>query len=180
MPPRPTGSTGNPRTSKHNSMDSKINKKSDGLFKSIFLAHLILLLHLFLFAALGLMVVFLSGMMQYMVWVLLGGMTLVGLSAYLFFRRLRKEGRSLGEMLRSPIFHGRAVEVSFLGGMATLKLDKPHSEDLLELEGQPTALQLEDPESARIREISALAQLLDKDLITLDEFTKAKQRLLGS
>jgi hypothetical protein len=160
-------------------MDSKIQKNNDGLFKSIFLAHLILFLHLFLFAALGLMVVFLSGMMQYMVWVLLGGMTLVGLSAYLFFRRLRKEGRSLGEALRSPLFRGRAVEVSLLGGMATLKLDKPNAEDILELESRPSALQLEDPESARIREIGVLAQLLEKKLITQDEFTKAKQRLLG-
>jgi hypothetical protein len=161
-------------------MDSKIQKNNDGLFKSIFLAHLILFLHLFLFAALGLMVVFLSGMMQYMFWVLLGGMSLVGLSAYLFFRRLRKEGRSLGEALRSPLFHGRAVEVSLLGGMATLKLDKPHTDDILELENQSPALQLEDPESIRIKEISVLAQLLEKELITLDEFTKAKQRLLGS
>jgi hypothetical protein len=161
-------------------MISKTQKNNDGLFKSIFLAHLILFLHLFLFAALGLMVVFLNGMMQYMVWVLLGGMTLVGLSAYLFLRRLRKEGRSLGETLRSPIFNGRAVEVSLLGGMATFKLDKPHSDDVLELESQQPTLQLEDPESARIREISLLAQLLEKELITPDEFTKAKQRLLGS
>jgi hypothetical protein len=160
-------------------MDSKIQKNSDGLFKSIFLAHLILFLHLFLFAALGLMVVFLSGMMQYMVWVLLGGMTVVGLSAYLFFRRLRKEGRSLGEALRSPLFKGRAVEVSLLGGMATVKLDKPHTDDVLELESPTSALQLEDPESTRIKEISTLAQLLEKELITPDEFTKAKRRLLG-
>jgi hypothetical protein len=160
-------------------MDSKIQKNNDGLFKSIFLAHLILFLHLFLFAALGLMVVFLSGMMQYMVWVLLGGMTVVGLSAYLFFRRLRKEGRSLGEALRSPLFKGRAVEVSLLGGMATLKLDKPHGDDVLELESSSPALRLEDPESARIKEISALAQLLEKELITPDEFTRAKRRLLG-
>jgi hypothetical protein len=32
---------------------------------------------------------------------------------------------------------------------------------------------------ARIREINALAQLLEKELITLDEFNSAKQRLLG-
>lgn len=159
-------------------MDSKTQKNSEGLFKSIFMAHMILVLHVLLFAALGLLVVFLSGMMQYMLWVLLGGMALVGLSAYLFFRRLRKEGRSLGETLRSPIFQGRAVEVSLLGGMATVKLDKPHSADAVKIDSQSPALQLEDPEAARIREINTLAQLLEKDLITLDEFTRAKQRLL--
>ena len=160
-------------------MTAKNNKSGDGIFKSIFLAHLILLLHLFLFAALGLLVVFLSGMMQYMFWILFGGMALVGLSAYLFFRRLRKEGRSLGKTLQSPLLRGRALEVSLLGGMATLKLDKPESTDTIEVEGRGSTMQLEDLETARIREINALAQLLEKELITPDEFTRAKQRLLG-
>jgi hypothetical protein len=160
-------------------MGLKTHKTGDGLVKSIFLAHLILFLHLFLFAALGLLVVFLSGMMQHMLWILLGGMTLVGLSGYLLFRRLRKEGRSIGEILRSPIFRGRAVEVSLLGGLATLKLDNPHGSDPMEIERPGASLQLEDPETARIREITSLAQLLEKQLITPEEFVKAKQRLLG-
>ena len=117
--------------------------------------------------------------MQYMFWILLGGMVLVGISAYLFYRRLRKEGRSLGEALRSPTFEGRPVEVSLLGGMATLKLDSPKAQKAIETGRQQPPLQLEDPEMARVREINALAQLLDKELITLDEFKNAKQRLLG-
>jgi hypothetical protein len=160
-------------------MNLKSNKNGDGLFKSILLAHMILVLHLLLFAALGLLVVFLSGMMQYMFWVLLGGMALVGLSAGLFFRRLRKEGHSLGKVLRSPVFQGRSVEVSLLGGMATLKLDQPFTAQTSEIQGRAPTLQLEDPETARMREIKALAQLLEQELITPDEFTKAKQRLLG-
>ena len=160
-------------------MTAKTNKSGDGIFRSIFIAHLILFLHLFLFAALGLLVVFLSGMMQYMFPILFGGMALVGLSAYLFFRRLRKEGKSLGKALQSPLLQGRALEVSLLGGMATLKLDKPESTDTIEVEGRASTLQLEDSETARIREINALAQLLEKELITPDEFTRAKQRLLG-
>jgi hypothetical protein len=160
-------------------MGLKSPNNREGLFKSIFLAHMILLLHVFLFAGLGLLVVFLSGMMQYMLWVFLGGMALVGLSAYLFFRRLRKEGKTLGETLRMPVFQGRAVEVSLLGGMATLKLDKPQSADALQLGSQKSSFQLEDSETARIREFDTLARLLEKELITPDEFTKAKQRLLG-
>jgi hypothetical protein len=82
---------------------------------------------LLLFAALGILVVFLSGVMQHMLWILLGGMAVVTLSSYLFYRRLRREGKTLGEILRSPIFEGRSVEVSLLGGMATLKLDHPET-----------------------------------------------------
>ncbi len=161
-------------------MRSKKNKKSDGIFKSILAAHVILFLHLILFAVLGLLVVFLSGMMQYMLWIFLGGMALIGLSAYLFYRRLRKEGKNLKETLRSPVFQGRQLEVSLLGGMATLKLDQKQSrpEKTIGSNYNPP-LQLEDPETARIREINDLARLLEKELITRDEFNRAKQRLLG-
>lgn len=160
-------------------MANKKNKASDGIFKSILFAHLILVLHLVFFAGLGFLVVFLEGMMQYMLWIFLGGMALIALSAYLFYRRLRKEGKSLGETLRSPAFQGRQVEVSLLGGMATLKLDSPKGQKAIESGSIEPPLQLEDPEMARIREINALAQLLEKELITLDEFNSAKQRLLG-
>ena len=161
-------------------MRSKKNKTSDGIFKSILAAQVILFLHLIFLAALGVLVVFLSGMMQYMFWILLGGMAIISLSAYLFYRRLRKEGKSLKEAFRSPVFRGRSVEVSLLGGMATLKLDQQRQGvDKAIGPGNQTPLQLEDPETARIREINDLARLLDKELITLDEFNKAKQRLLG-
>jgi len=163
-------------------MRLKTNKNSDGLFKSIFLAHLILFLHLLLFAALGVLVVFLSGVMQHMLWILLGGMAVVALSSYLFYRRLRKEGKTLGEVLRSPVFAGRSVEVSLLGGMATLKLDTPPNASGREAieDGHQRPLQLEDPLSVTIREIDTLARLLEKDLITHDEFDRAKRRLLRS
>ena len=160
-------------------MFSKKNKSSDGIFKSILFAHLILFLHLLLFAALGLVVVFLSGMMQYMYWILLAGMATIGLCAYWLYRRLRKEGKTLGEMLRSPLFQGRQVEVSLLGGMATLKLDQSKSQKAIDATQSRAPLQLEDPETDRIRQINALAQLLEKELISRDEFNKAKQRLLG-
>lgn len=161
-------------------MGLKTKSNSDGLFKSIMLAHVILFLHLIFFAALGLLVVMLSGMMQYMFWILLGGMSLVGLSGYLFYRRLRREGKNLSDALKSPMFRGRAVEITLLGGMATFKLDKPRLSKFDELEGELPPLQLEDSETSRIREINTLAQLLEKELITQDEFTKAKQRLLNS
>ena len=122
----------------------KKNKSSDGVIKSIMAAHVILFLHLILFAALGLLVVFLDGLMQYMGWILLGGLGIIGLSAYWFIRRLRREGKSLKETLRSPVFRGRNVEVSLLGGMATLKLDQQGGspEDAIEAGNLQPPLQL--------------------------------------
>ena len=132
-------------------MPLRQKKKSDGLIKSIVLAHVVLILHLFLFALLGLLVTFLSGVMHYMTWILLGGMVLVALSAYLFYRRLRRQGKSIGEALRSPEFAGRSMEISLLGGMATLRLGEPDARKALpsaaaqshcnwKILGQPTLL----------------------------------------
>lgn len=160
-------------------MQAKKKKKSDGLVKSIVLAHVVLILHLCLFAILGLLVAFLSGVMNYMTWILIGGMALVALSAFLFYRGLRRQGKSIRDVLRSPTFSGRSVEISLLGGMATLRLDQSDTQKKLPNTTTPHALQLEDPETARIKEINDLGKLLQKELITPEEFAKAKERLLG-
>ena len=39
-------------------------------------------------------------------------------------------------------------------------------------------LQLEDPETARIRELTELARLFEKNLITSEEYNKAKNQIL--
>lgn len=158
-------------------MKSNKSRKSEGLFTSIFAAYTILILHLLLLAGLGLLIIFFGGLVQYLFWVFLGGMALVGLSAYLFYRRLRQQGRSLREALRTPMFQGRAVEISFLGGMAELKLGPPKKAHPIEIEQSNTSLQLEDPEAARIRDLAALAHLLEKNLITQAEFAAAKEKL---
>lgn len=152
-------------------------KNKNSLFKGIMMAHVVLVLHLLLFAGIGLVVAFVGGIMQYMLWILLAVMVAVALSAYLIYRRLRRQGKSIAEALRSPMFRGRSVEVSLLGGFATMRLESGKPDSVIEGSDQ-TPMQLEDPETARIREINSLAQLLEKKLITPDEFAMAKQRLL--
>ena len=158
-------------------------KEGDGLVKSVLLAYFILALHVLLIAGMAILVLFFRGVVNYMLWILIGGIALVAFSLFYFFRRMRAEGRSLREMLKNPMFSGRSVEVSLLGGMATVKLGQP-TKQFPALEGGSTINipQLEDPETARHREISELselARLLEKDLITVDEFNKAKRRLLN-
>jgi hypothetical protein len=158
-------------------------KEGDGLVKSVLLAYLILALHVLLIAGLAILVLFFRGIVNYMLWIFLGGVALVAFSSFYFFRRLRAQGRSLGEMLKNPMFNGRSVEVSLLGGMATVKLGQPSRP--LPAIGNDTAIdtpRLEDPDAVRNREVSELAELarlLEKDLITVDEFNRAKRRLLN-
>ena len=86
------------------------------------MAYMVLVLHLLLIAGLGLLVLFFRGVMQYMIWIFLGGAAAIIVSGYHFYIRMKQEGKNLREMMYSPLFHGRAVEVSILGGMATFKI----------------------------------------------------------
>jgi hypothetical protein len=144
-----------------------------GIFKGIMMSHVVLVL----FAGIGVVVTFMGGVMQYMLWILLAGMLAIALSAYLIYRRLRREGKSIADALHSPMFRGRSVEVSLLGGVATMRLESGKPDSTIE-KSDPATMQLEDPETLRIREINSLARLLEKKLITPDEFDMAKQRLL--
>ena len=158
-------------------------KEGDSLVKSVLLAYFILALHVLLIAGMAILVLFFRGVVNYMLWVVLGGIAIIGLSAFFFLRRMRAEGKSLREMLRNPVFNGRSVEVSLLGGMATVKLGQPSTRPAIGHDAATDAPRLEDPDASHNRdvsELSELARLLEKDLITVDEFNKAKRQLLNS
>ena len=154
--------------------------QNDGVFKSVMIAYSILVLHVLLIAGLGLLVLFFRGVIQYMIWIFLGGSAAIIVSAYRFYNRMKQEGRTLREMVNSPLFHGRSVEVSILGGMASFKIGKDSNPLALPDTNRKTSNLLEDPASARIRELSELVRLLENDLITLEEFNSVKRQLFHS
>lgn len=154
-------------------------KESDGVLKSVLMAYLVLALHVLVIAMICILVIFFRGIVNYMLWIFLGFTLLILGSGYYFYRRMRAEGKNLREMMHSPLFAGRSVEVSFLGGFASIKLNQ-HGDHLQPaLEGpSDRPLQLEDPETMRIRQLTELARLLEKDLISREEYDTAKQQLL--
>lgn len=153
--------------------------ESEGVFKGVMLAYLILILHVLLVVMLGFLVLFFRGVVQYMPLIFLGGTALISLSAWLFYRKLKREGRSLRDTLRSSTFQGRPVEISLMGGMASLKVGSPGAAPGIESPTADPARQLEDPATIKVRELSELARLLENDLITQDEFELAKNQLLN-
>jgi hypothetical protein len=158
-------------------------KQGDGLMKSVLLAYFILAFHIVLIAGLAVLVLLFRGMVNYMLWILVAGIALAGISAFFFIRRMKAEGKSLREMLKNPIFNNRSVEVSLLGGMATVKLGQSSGAPALEHDASIDLPRLEDPEVIQNRdvvELAELARLLEKDLITVEEFNKAKHQLLNS
>jgi hypothetical protein len=157
------------------------SKQNDGIFKSVMMAYTVLLLHVVLIAGLGMLVLFFRGFIQYMIWIFLGGAVAIFVSGYRIYNRMRQEGKSLRETLGSPVFDGRPIEISILGGMASFRIGKDVSpiHALPDATIQPTPL-LEDPASVRLRELSELARLLENDLITLEEFNTVKRQLFQS
>ena len=141
------------------------------------LAYVVLILHVLLMLGLGLLVIFFRGVIQYVLWIFIFGTLAIVASGVYFYRRMKAQGKTLKQTLSSPMFAGRPVEVSFLGGMASLRVGMPGPASSLETGVVDPAHQLEDSESIRIRDLSQLARLLADDLITRDEYDQAKKSL---
>jgi lysylphosphatidylglycerol synthetase-like protein (DUF2156 family) len=150
------------------------------LFKGVMLAHLILGLHIVVFALIGLVVVFFGGIARYWGWILMGGLALVAAVAFFVYRRLKAQGRSLARELRGiSVPSGSSLEVSFLGGLASVKFARP-AHQAPELAGPSAPPLIEDHETQRIRELTTLAEMFEKKLLTREEFERAKTAILNS
>ena len=51
---------------------------------------------------------------------------------------------------------------------------------MIDAGGQSPVIQLEDPTTVKIRELSSLARMLEDNLITPEEYRQFKEKLLGS
>jgi len=151
----------------------------DGVLKSIFTAYFILVLHICLIAGLGFLVLFFRGIVSYMLWIFLGGTAAVIFMGYRMKKRMKEEGKTLAEMLSLPLFKGKTIEVSLLGGLASFRIENPDTRGKINLPISGQTSLLEDPETVHIRELAELVRLLDKNLITIDEYNKAKQKLFN-
>jgi len=67
------------------------NKKDDpGLIKGVATAYVILILHVILVAAVGLLVVFFRGVINYMLWIFIGFVIIMIASGYYLYRRSKR------------------------------------------------------------------------------------------
>jgi len=155
--------------------DRKIDESKT--YVSILIAHLILVLHLILIAGLIMLVIFFRGIIDYIIWVFFSGVLVVAASMYYFHNRLKKEGKTFREILTSPRYGGRPVEVSVLGGLASLKIGRPDNAPALGSDSPGQLRQLEDPDTIRNNELYDLVRLLENNLITLDEYNTYKEKI---
>jgi hypothetical protein len=155
--------------------------KGENLFKAVIMTHLILFLHLLIIAGLVLMVIFLGDVTQYVLWVFLGATGLFMLSGFFIYRRIKSKGKKMfHDIENSSLFQGRSFEVSFLRGLASLKFGQPDGPKAIENPSSEEEFQLEDPETVRIRELTELARMYERNLITSEEYNRAKNQILKS
>lgn len=149
---------------------------------SLALASSILIFHVVLLAGIGLLVLFFSGLVNYIFWIFLAGSALVTGAAYVFYRRMKKDGGAvILNFLSHPELRGKNVEINFLGGLASFKIaDNSRTPKPIESMAAPVSRQLEDPDSRRVRELTELVGMLEKNLITVEEYHQVKKRLLNS
>ena len=160
-------------------MSTKADKSGAELFKGVLLAHLIIGLHVGVIALVGLLVIFFGGLARYWGWILLGGLTAAGLFGVFLYHKVKSRGRDIYRDIRNaPVMPGGTLEVSLLGGLASVKFSKPTDTPALPHAAALPAL-LEDPATLRIRELSNLARMYEKNLITREEFEQAKAAMFN-
>ncbi|PIE61637.1 MAG: hypothetical protein CSA29_02270 [Desulfobacterales bacterium] len=160
-------------------------KDKDGLFKNIFVAYFILLLHVFLLAGIGVTVVLFKGIYHYLPWIM-GGIAIFVLTvAWLIYRRMRTTSESLSQVLGMPQFQDRAVEVRLLGGVASFEIKAKQTDHLLpehtgtmDDPGQGQSMYIEDAAARAERKMIELNTLYEKDLITKEEYEAARQTII--
>lgn len=157
------------------------NKDKDGLFRNIFIAYFILLLHVFLLAGIGVSVVLFRGVYHYLPWIMGGIGILVLLIAWIFYRRMSRSSSDIKQVLSMPEFQKRTVEVRLLGGLASFKIKAPETGHM-QIEHQPSSdsntFIIESDIKETEQKIIRLSTLYEKDLISKEDFEKAKQNII--
>jgi hypothetical protein len=162
-------------------MANKNKHQGGNLFKAVIMTHMILFLHLLIIAGLVLLVIFFRDITPYVLWIFLGATGLFMLSGLFIYRRIKSKGKKmLHDIENSSLFQGRSFEVSFLRGLASLKFGHPDDLKAIEKPSSEEKFQLEDPETVRIRELTELARMYEKNLITSEEYNRAKNQILKS
>ncbi|MFP4040161.1 MAG: SHOCT domain-containing protein [Desulfosudaceae bacterium] len=155
------------------------SRREPGLVGSVFLAYGIVLLHLALIALAVLLVLILNGVVNYFIWLVLGGLATVCGGAWLFMKKIMSQQEAVRELLRLPEFQGKTLEISLFGGAASLKVDggADSAVDVKAISSSSTPL-LEAGLNSRLDGLGELSRLYQNGMITEEEFRQLKQELL--
>ena len=162
-----------------NKRSGNSSQPQEGIFRGVLLAYFVVVLHVVLIMGLGVVMFLFGGVVAYLPWILVLASVVVAGSCYLWWKHLKKRGKSLRDMIRDPLYQGRTVEVSFLGGVVNVKLGQSQGPLTIEHTIQETPRQIVDPATQQAEELTRLAHLLKDDVITIDEYLEAKKEITG-
>lgn len=155
--------------------------EKEGLFRSLLTAHIIVLLHILILAAVGLTVVLFKGVYDYLPWIMGGIGILILLVAWFLYRHMRSGTEEIHNILSMPQFQDRSVEVKLIGGLASFKINAPKEgiiDTAHQLSDRTGSILLEEKTAQAEDQFYTLKILHEKDLITKEEYDKAKQTLI--
>lgn len=158
------------------------NEQNRTMLNSVLVIALILLFHVALIVGLIGSIILFKGIYDLRWWMLAVGVALIGASGFYFYRRAKAGKRRLRDMINDPAFHNRNLEISLLGGMATLRVghqDQLHNQPrMIDVSPNDETKQLPPPSSQQIAELSELNRMLEQGLITKEEFMRLKRDIL--
>jgi hypothetical protein len=155
--------------------DKVVDKEKEDMVRGLLMAYSILIFHALLVCGLFFVIIFFQGLVRYMPWIFLTGGALIVYSGYRFLQSMKQKHQTLGDLLRDPLFEGRSVDLRLLGGAVEIKLGKPDKARVEAIEVKPKVCEIEDRSPERERELLRLDYLLERRLITKDEYNKAKK-----
>lgn len=157
-------------------------EQNRSIFSSVVVIALIILFHVVLIVGLISSVILFKGIYDLRWWLLGLGLLLIGASCYFFYRRAKAGKRRLRDMMNDPAFQNRSVEISLMGGMATLRIGHQNSQHqqprMIDVSPNGEIKQLPAPSSHQIAELTELNRMLEQGLITREEFLRLKKDIL--
>ena len=155
------------------------DEQNKSVFSGVMLGYMVLVMHLLLMIGLGITVVLIKGIYDFRWLIFIVGIALIAWSGHYFYRRFKDSNRKLSDFMTDPALQNRTLEISLLGGMATVKLGhKDEDIKLIAPADETQVKRLESPHSVQIKELSDLNKMLDQGLITREEFLRLKKQVL--
>ena len=158
------------------------NSNDSGLPRGIYIASIILLLHVVLLTVIGSIIILFKGMYQFLPWIMGGLGILITSTVWILYQRMKKNSSDIKDILSMPQFQNREVEVKFLGGMASFKIaPETNQQTLIEhhaLNNSNTPM-IENDLNKKEEKIFRMKELFKKeDIMDKEAFEKAKQDIL--
>ncbi len=156
------------------------DEQNKSVFSGVMLGYLVLILHILLMVGLGATVVLIKGIYDFRWIIFVAGIALLIASAYYFYHKFKEHKQKIVDLMSDPAFRDKTLEISLMGGMASIKLgNNSDNLQLIHAEGEnEVKLLATAPKSALIKELSELNRMLDDGLITRDEFIKLKHEII--